>query len=739
MTRYPVFARSGSRRFAALLLRTVQHSARLAAYAVASCFFACTAASAAADARPNIIVIMADDLGYGDLSCYDGWIQTPHLDALAEQGVRLTDFHSSGNVCSPTRAGLLTGRYQQRTGITGVVFADPTRTAHYHGLQPQERTFAEMLGEQGYRTAIFGKWHLGYLPQYNPTKHGFETFRGYVSGNVDFFSHIDQAGNADWWQQTRLEDEEGYTTHLITDHAVDFIEAHRDEPFCLYLPHEAPHAPYQGPSDQPLRTVGGNIASAGDRDDVKRAYREMVQAMDDGVGRILQTLREQQLDRKTLVMFFSDNGANRRGSNGSLRGHKGSNWEGGHRVPFIAAWPGRIPAGKESDALTLSIDVLPTMLDAAGVGAAKDLALDGISLMPVLSGQRTPQPRQVFWNGKAMRDGRWKLILDGKGGDAVGLYDLQADLGEQRNLAETMPDRVAQMQDALAAWQQSITATATAQPDVQPPDQVEEYRDWDTAAFALDNLVAWCIVPFDAAKRSPAQRAQMLNRLGIRRVAYDWRQEHVAEFEEEIRQYLKHGLEYFAFWDWHDAIEPLIRTYGLQPQIWKTNPSPEHGTDEQKKLAAVEKLLPLVEKTRSLGCELGLYNHGGWGGQPDNLVAVCEHLRSQHDASHVGIVYNFHHGHDDIDRFAEVFQRLEPYLLCVNINGMASAEEVAADTDAHKILSVGQGRHEAAMLRVIAESGYRGPLAIIGHRSERDVEECLRESLEGLQQIVEKL
>ena len=228
---------------------------------------------------PNFIVIMADDLGYGDLSSYGGWIETPHLDKLAAQGMEFTDFHSSGNVCSPTRAGLMTGRYQQRAGIPGVVFADPTNAVHYHGLQTSEVTFAELLRGAGYSTAIFGKWHLGYYPKYNPIQHGFDSFRGYVSGNVDFISHVDQAGVYDWWHQDKHVVEEGYTTHLITTHAIEFIEANKRKPFCLYLPHEAPHYPYQGPNDPALRSVGGAFDNQGERKDIKNAYREMVQEM----------------------------------------------------------------------------------------------------------------------------------------------------------------------------------------------------------------------------------------------------------------------------------------------------------------------------------------------------------------------------------------------------------------------------------------------------------------------------
>ena len=190
--------------------------------------------------RPNIVLIMADDLGYGDISAYGGWIETPHLDAMAAEGLRFTDFHSSGNVCSPTRAGLLTGRYQHRAGIDEVIFANPERPQYYQGLQDVEQTFAETFSNAGYRTALFGKWHLGYHAAYNPTRHGFDEFRGFVSGNLDYHSHLDMMRREDWWNGSELEDDAGYLTDLITEYAVAFIEAQDDAPFLLYLAHHAP-------------------------------------------------------------------------------------------------------------------------------------------------------------------------------------------------------------------------------------------------------------------------------------------------------------------------------------------------------------------------------------------------------------------------------------------------------------------------------------------------------------------
>ncbi len=252
----------------------------------------------------------------------------------------------------------------------------------------------------------------------------------------------------------------------------------------------------------------------------------------------------------------------------------------------------------------------------------------------------------------------------------------------------------------------------------------------NTANFAPDKLVAWCIVPFDAKKRSPAERAEMVKRIGMSRVAYDWRGEHVASFEDEILQYKKHGIEFFAFWDWHDSLEPLMKKHGIQPQIWRTAPSPDDGTQEEKVVAAAKAVLPMVDKCRTLGLKYGLYNHGGWGGEPANLVAVCEYLRKHHDAQHVGIVYNLHHGHGHIKDFADSLKLMQPYLLCLNVNGMKD--------EAHKILPVGSGEHDVTMFKTILASGYSGPIGILNH-TDLDAEVRLKENLYGVRVVLKEI
>ena len=252
---------------------------------------------------------------------------------------------------------------------------------------------------------------------------------------------------------------------------------------------------------------------------------------------------------------------------------------------------------------------------------------------------------------------------------------------------------------------------------------------WPVDNMAKDQLVAWCIVPFDAKQRGPAERAEMLTRLGLKRVAYDWRERHVKEFEEEILQYKKHGLEFFAFWSAHEEAFRLFAKHGIHPQVWVTAPSPNAESHEARVIAAAQALAPLVKRTRQLGCKLGLYNHGNWGGKPANLVAVCERLRRHPDDRHVGIVYNLHHGHGHIGKFKQSLDLMQPYLICLNLNGMNDGAKP-------KILPLGQGQHEANLIQIIRNSKYNGPIGILDHRSDTDTETALRENLAGMRKLL---
>lgn len=246
-----------------------------------------------------------------------------------------------------------------------------------------------------------------------------------------------------------------------------------------------------------------------------------------------------------------------------------------------------------------------------------------------------------------------------------------------------------------------------------------------------ENLVAWCIVPFDAAKRTPEARAEMLKELGIKRCAYDWRAEHVPTFEAEILAYQKDGIEMFAFWRTHDKALELFQKYDLHPQIWEMIPQPKAKDQEAKVEEAAQKLKPLAEQTKKLGLALGLYNHGGWGGEPVNMVAVCQKLREM-GFEHVGIVYNFHHGHEHIADWPETFKLLKPYLICLNVNGMN-------DNAQPKIVGLGKGKHERDMIRTVIEQGYTGPIGILDHRPELDAKESLEENLTGLTTLRKEL
>lgn len=257
--------------------------------------------------------------------------------------------------------------------------------------------------------------------------------------------------------------------------------------------------------------------------------------------------------------------------------------------------------------------------------------------------------------------------------------------------------------------------------------------DEPRSLFDRQNIVAWCIVPFDAEKRDPPRRAEMVQRLGITKVAYDWRPEHVPQFEQEILEYQKHGIEYFAFWGVHDKALELFAKYDLHPQLWVM--LQESGdTQDAKVKHAAEALLPTLQKAKEIGSEVGIYNHLGWGGEPENMVAVCEYLQQHHGVDNLGIVYNQHHGHSHVDRFAAALAAMKPYLLCLNLDGMMRD----GDQRGMKIQPLGHGELDLSLLKIIATSGYRGPIGIIGH-TDHDVELRLRDNLEGLDWLVRQL
>lgn len=418
--------------------------------------------------RPNFVLILADDLGFADLGVYGSQRnRTPHLDRMASEGLRFVDFHSNGPMCTPTRAALLTGQYPQRFGanfesaLSGI-------EDYGTGLPHEARTIAELLGEAGYATGMFGKWHLGYQPPFLPGDQGFGEFRGLASGDGDHRSHIDRSGRKDWWRDSEIAMEEGYSVDLITKHSIDFIERHRGEPFFLYVAHLAIHFPWQGPLDPAYRVEGGNyhnLSKLGQLTsrDVSAQVSQMVKAVDASVGAILEALREQGLERSTLVFFTSDNGGYRTyqggyhniSENGRLRGQKTDLYEGGHRVPAIARWPGRVGPGISHE-LAATFDLAPTFLELAGI-AWEATAFDGQDLSPVLLHGAGLPPRTLFWRmrgRKAARQGRWKLVSHPEA--SPELYNLAEDLGESNDLSGAREDVVRAMAEALGKWEAGL-------------------------------------------------------------------------------------------------------------------------------------------------------------------------------------------------------------------------------------------------------------------------------------------
>lgn len=393
--------------------------------------------------NPNIIIILADDLGCGDMSLYDGWIHTPRIDQMAREGVRFTDFHSNSSVCSPTRAALLTGRYQQRVGIVDVI-AGHLDTP---GLPVTELTIPRIMKQQGYATAIFGKWHLGSELEFNPIYHGFDEFVGFLPGGCDFHDH------SRWMEGTEVRQQYGYSTDIITNRSVDFIKRNQTKPFFLFVSHQAVHNPYQAPDDSTKFKIS-------DLENNRPIYEVMLKELDKGVGEILDVLSELNMEENTFVFFFSDNGAvHMNPHERPFRGSKFSNYEGGHRVPAVAWWPEHIKPGWNSDELVIGMDLLPTIIDILEADIPTQHSFDGSSIKDHLLHQSKLPERQVFFGyepklGTAMREGHWKMQTKG---DVVELYDLSTDIKETTNVAAQHPERTEKMKAAIEEWKIEVT------------------------------------------------------------------------------------------------------------------------------------------------------------------------------------------------------------------------------------------------------------------------------------------
>ena len=423
--------------------------------------------------RPNIIFIVADDLGYADLGCYGGrnasfGAVSPEIDKLAANGLRLTQGYSNSPVCSPTRFALMTARYQYRLrGAAEEPIRTSTRGRDDLGLPPSHPTLPSMLKEAGYRTALMGKWHLGYPPHFSPLQSGYDEFFGPMSGGVDYFTHCGTNGQHDLWLGEEEKQQEGYLTDLITDYSVDFIDrmktgAAGDEPFFLSVHYTAPHWPWETRDDEALSRElvenqqaiyhlhGGNVDS----------YRRMIHHMDEGIGRIMRSLRANGLFEDTLVVFTSDNGGERFSDSWPLVGGKMDLTEGGIRVPWVAHWPRGIAGGGVSEQTCMTMDWSATMLELGGAVAHSDYPLDGESLVPLLNDAQRCDDRPLFWRmshrgQRAMRDGDWKYLrVDG----IDYLFNLKNDERERANLAPIQPARLSSMITAWESWNASMPA-----------------------------------------------------------------------------------------------------------------------------------------------------------------------------------------------------------------------------------------------------------------------------------------
>ncbi len=424
-------------------------------------------------APPNIIFILADDFGYGDLGCMGCTdISTPNIDRLATEGVKFTDFYANAPVCTPTRTGFMTGRWQQRCGlefafgyqveqfrrVKGAWVPEPD--IHALGLPLTEITIAQKFKAAGYTTGAFGKWHLGFKDDYNPTKRGFDEYFGELLGHADYYKHTYYDGTYALRDGLEPVKREGYFTDLINERAVKFIRDHKAAPFFMYVPHLAVHAPFEAPDAPETPMVTKESMHHGSR----AIYKAMVERIDLGVGKILAELEKHDLADNTLVVFSSDNGGERYSRNLPLFHHKATVWEGGIRVPCVMRWPAKLPKGKVTAQMAITMDLHATFTELAGAKTPSEKRLDGINLIPLLTGDAQPVERTFFWRidrsnrkQKAIRHGKWKYINDGNTMDL--LFDLEADISERVNLGYQHPDILADLKAKLKAWEAEMDAS----------------------------------------------------------------------------------------------------------------------------------------------------------------------------------------------------------------------------------------------------------------------------------------
>lgn len=417
---------------------------------------------------PNVLVLLVDDLGYADVGCMGANdIRTPNIDRIASEGVLLTDFYANAPVCTPTRVAFLTGRWQQRTGLEWAIGLTseeerrvdgqlvPVTEPFTIGLPASETSLATMLKRLGYGTAAYGKWHLGFQPEHNPTRHGFDEYFGIIGGQCDYYRYHYVTGMRQLYEKTELTTAEGYITDLIHQRVVDYIHAQKKQPFFAYVPYNAVHHPYQVPDDPSQYYTDENK-----HDGTRAGYAKMVERIDDGIGDIFDALEAEGVLDNTLIIFTSDNGGERFSDNRPLFNHKTTLWEGGIRVPCLMRWPNGLPSGTLSRQPGITMDLTATILAAVGGQVEADRPFDGINLLPFLRGEQQPLERTLCWRVdrtrrkmKAIRSGNWKYVQD----DMVEmLFDLSRDIGERNDLYYQHPEVVKDLKQKLADWESDV-------------------------------------------------------------------------------------------------------------------------------------------------------------------------------------------------------------------------------------------------------------------------------------------
>jgi arylsulfatase A-like enzyme len=428
-----------------------------------------TAAAAAASAqkrvstgsRPNILFILADDMGWGDLSCYGRPdYKTPNLDRLALQGMRFTNAYSAAPVCTPTRVGWITGRYPARlpVGLEEPITEkrDLGERVKLVGIPHEHPTVASLIKAQGYDTALIGKWHLGYLPYFGPLKSGFDEFYGIMSGAVDHFTHATMAREPDLWEDEVPVERVGYITDLLTDRAIGFLKRRRTKPFYLSLHYTSPHWPWEGPGDIAFsKTIKDGYAGFTAGGSLK-IYAEMMKNLDAGIGKVLDALRASGQENNTLVIFTSDNGGERFSFNWPFRGEKFEVYEGGVRVPAMVRWPGVTRRAAVTDQPVITMDWTATMIAASGGKPDPAYPLDGVDVSEVLSSKRAYFDRTFFWRTwrqGGMRHANWKYVREDK---QEFVYDLSVDEHEQADFAASRPDVLTELRAKFNNWESQM-------------------------------------------------------------------------------------------------------------------------------------------------------------------------------------------------------------------------------------------------------------------------------------------